>query len=95
MIDIVIEMGKKLEALLGGKQNGKYILTDGIIVDVEEQNDSPFLWFEDRRGEHAFAWLFNIETTENGYKFYSDKYEYIERNTLEEVFDVVKARKYY
>ncbi len=94
MTDIAIEMEKKLEALLGGKQNGKYILTDGITVVVEEQKESPYLWFEDKRGVHAFTWLFNIEKTDNVYNFFSDKYEYIVRNTLEEVFDVVKARKY-
>ena len=88
-----LEIVEKLGFLLGEKKNGKYILTEGITVVVEEQNDSSYLWFEDRRGEHAFAWLFNIEKTERGYKFFSDKYEYIEKDSLDDVFAVVKERK--
>lgn len=86
-----------IEALLAellDKRENHYILEDNITVDYEEQYGSPYLWFEDRRGSVAFAWLFNIEKEAQGYKFISDKYEYIECRSLQEVFDVVKAREY-
>lgn len=94
MSDIRSDIEKQLEELLGAKQENHYYLEDNITVTYEEQNGAPFLWIEDRRGKDAFAWLFNIEKTEEGYKFFFDKYEYIERDSIQEVFNVVRAREY-
>ena len=94
MSGIRVDIEKQLEELLGSKQGKHYCLDDKITVDYEEQNGAPFLWIEDRRGKDAFAWLFNIERTESGFKFFFDKYEYIERYSLQEVFEVVRSREY-
>ena len=91
---MIPEIEKNVESILGEKQQGKYIVDDNITLVVEEQNGGTYLWIEDRRGEKPFAWLFNIEKLENGYKFFSDKYEYIECDSLEKVIEVVKRRKY-
>lgn len=88
------EIEQMVESILGEKQQGKFIVDDNITLVVEEQNGGTYLWIEDRRGEPAFAWLFNIERLENGYKFFWDKYEYIECDSLEKVIEVVKRRKY-
>lgn len=91
---MIHEIETMVESVLGAKQAGKFILDDNITLVVEEQNGDTYLWIEDRRGEHAFAWLFNIEKLNNGYKFFSDKYEYIECDSFEKVIKVVKSRKY-
>lgn len=94
MSDIRSDIEKQLEELLGPRKETYYCIDDKITVGYKEQNEAPFLWVEDRRGKDAFAWLFNIEKTENGYKFFFDKYEYVERYSLQEVFEVVKTREY-
>lgn len=92
MGQIILGTEKALEELLGSKHlDGKFYIEENISVVVQEQSDSPFLWIEDRRGI-AFAWLFNIVRTENGFNYFSDKGEYIECQTLPEVFSVVKKR---
>ena len=94
MIDVRTDIDNQLKDLFGKKEGDYYIIEDKITISCEDNNGSPFLWIEDRRGHDSFAWLFNIEKTDCGYKFYFDKYEYIECKTIQEVVDKVKARNY-
>ena len=94
MSEIKHEIEKQLEELLGAKRDNKFYLEDKITVEVEEQNGAPYLWVVDDSRANSFAWLFNIEKVNDGYKFFFDKYEYIECKTLPEVFDVVRENKF-
>ena len=89
-----IEIEKMLEEILWPKHDGKFLIQESITCVVEEQKGALYLWIGDRRGKNALAWIFNIEETENGVKYFSDKYEYIECKTIPEVFEIVKNRKY-
>lgn len=93
MTEILIDIESQLKGLFEKKENN-YIIEDKITIACEENNGSPFLWIEDRRGHDSFAWLFNIEKTDCGYKYVFDKYQYIECKTIQEAVDVVKAREF-